>query len=387
MAPKSKARLTPSTKSTTTSSSSPPHPFKPAPAALQPFCATLPPGHVYITHVDPRPSAAKRKLFLIPIGINLTVIALFVWRVAHITPYYLALAMSMLGHSNETTLQTADLTWAELGWAVARRAATFLLDFVLGVFVWPWPYEFFVGTTGRGSPVAWRWAVGFRDREVYVRRSRDGWDGVLRKEKVDLFDSEAAEAREGRDAILSRVRTATAPMFMQQKTGYLTMNGEWDLDWRGMVDATRLVDSKEIALEAFGTVVLLHHAKFGWVSVDLGNGDNAEQDERRRQVMAFRDALAALGKEDLFFRWVEMIQFETDQPGGFTREKQVVAAQKIRDMFKTNGVDFDGLWKEAVGTDGLAGRVNIKSGLSAVRSQNALVQAARDLEVRYYPTT
>ncbi|KAH6847387.1 hypothetical protein B0I37DRAFT_374952 [Chaetomium sp. MPI-CAGE-AT-0009] len=355
MPPKSKARLTPSSKPTSSSPSSPPHPFKPAPAALQPFCATLPPGHVYITHVDPRPAAAKRKLFLIPIGINLAVIGLFVWRVAHITPYYLALAMSMLGYSNETTLRTAGMAWGELGWAIAARAATFLLDFVLGVFVWPWPYEFFVGTTGRGSPVAWRWAVGFRDREVYVRRSRDGWDGVLRKKKVDLFDREAPEAREGRDAVLTRVSTATAPMFMQQKTGYLTMNGEWDLDWRGMVDATRLADAKEIALEAFGTVVLLHHAKFGWVSVDLGNGDSAEQDERRRQVMAFRDALTALGKEDLFFRWVEMIQFETDQPGGFTREKQVVAAQKIRDMFKSNGVDFDGLWKETVGTDGLAG--------------------------------
>jgi hypothetical protein len=144
-------------------------------------------------------------------------------------------------------------------------------------------------------------------------------------------------------------------MLVQGKTGYLTMDGDWDLDWRGMVDATRLVDKKDVALEAFGTVVLLHHEKFGWVSVDLGNGETAEQDERRRQVMAFRDALAALGKEDLFFRWVEMIQFETTQPGGFTPEKQVAAAQKIRDMFKSNGVDFDELWKETVGTDGLAG--------------------------------
>jgi hypothetical protein len=144
-------------------------------------------------------------------------------------------------------------------------------------------------------------------------------------------------------------------MLVQGKTGYLTMDGDWDLDWRGMVDATRLVDKKDVPLEAFGTVVVLHHEKFGWVSVDLGNGESVEQDERRRQVMAFRDALAALGKEDLFFRWVEMIQFETTQPGGFTPEKQVAAAQKIRDMFKSNGVDFDELWKETVGTDGLAG--------------------------------
>jgi hypothetical protein len=32
-----------------------------------------------------------------------------------------------------------------------------------------------------------------------------------------------------------------------------------------------------------------------------------------------------------------------------------VAAQKIRDLFTSNGVDFDALWKETVGTDGLTG--------------------------------
>jgi hypothetical protein len=283
------------------------------------------------------------------------VVALFLWRVAYIAPYYMALLTSAFGYANETTLRAADLSYGELARVILRRAATFLLDFVLGVFVWPWPWEFVVGTTGRGSPVRWRWAVGFRAKEVYVRRSRDSWDGVLREKGVDLFDADSKEAREGREAVLGRVRAATAPMLVQGKTGYLTMDGDWDLDWRGMVDATRLVDKKDVPLEAFGTVVLLHHEKFGWVSVDLGNGETVEQDERRRQVMAFRDALTALGKEDLFFRWVEMIQFETTQPGGFTPEKQVAAAQKIRDMFKSNGVDFDGLWKETVGTDGLAG--------------------------------
>ncbi|KAL2171440.1 hypothetical protein VTG60DRAFT_2847 [Thermothelomyces hinnuleus] len=357
---KGKALLSSSVKSSNSKKSNgtpsaPPYPFKPAPAALQPFTATLPPGHVYIAHVDPRPASFKRNLFLVPIAINLAVIALFAWRVASVGPWYLALLLSTLGQANETTVRAADLTYGELVRVVVRRAATFLLDFVLAVFVWPWPYEFFVGTTGRGSPIAWRWAVGFRGKEVYVRRSRDNWDGVLREKGVDLFDPDSKEAHEGREAIMARVRAATAPMFMQQKTGYLTMDGAWDLDWKGMVDATRLADKGEISLEAFGTVVVLHHAKFGWVTVDLGNGVSAEQEERRRQVMAFRDALAKLGKEDLFFRWVEMIQFETTQPGGFTPDKQVAAAQKIRDMFKSNGVDFDGLWKEAVGTDGLAG--------------------------------
>ncbi|SPQ24671.1 dc7546b3-dad4-4515-9ba9-09e45fc5331b [Thermothielavioides terrestris] len=310
-------------------------PLQTGPSSLDPFTRTLPTGHIYIAHVDPRPAAFKRNIFAVPVLLNVAVAALFAWRVASVAPWYAALLSStLLGAANETTVRAADLPWPALARAVARRALTFLLDFVLAVFVWPWPYEFAVGTRGRGSPLAWRWAVGFRDREVYEGN---------------------AEAKEAREAVLGRVRAATAPLLMQRKTGYLTMDGEWDLDWKAMVDATRLVDKKEIALEAFGTVALLHHERFGWLTIDLGMGGNAEQDERRRQVFAFRDALAALGKEDLFFRWIEMIQFETTQPGGFTAEKQVEAAKKVRDMFKSNGVDFDGLWKEAVGTEGLAG--------------------------------
>ena len=170
-----------------------------------------------------------------------------------------------------------------------------------------------------------------------------------------MFDGLSGEAREVRETVLGKVRAATAPQLMQAKTGYLMQDGDWDLDWQAMVDAMWLVDKKEVAIEAFANVVLLHHEKFGWVTVELGHGPQAEQETRRMQVLAFREALDAIGKEDLFFRWVEMIQFETTQPGGFTEERQVAAAQKIRDMFKSNGVDFDELWRETVGTEGLAG--------------------------------
>ncbi|GAB1317619.1 hypothetical protein MFIFM68171_07829 [Madurella fahalii] len=351
---KGKNRLSPST-SSSNSPSKPPHPFHPAPDALKPFLTNLSRSHVYIAHLDARPAAFKRKIFLVPVAMNLAVAALFAWRMHRILPYYAALVTSALGYANETTLAAADMSYGELGTAVLGRALTFFLDFVLAVFVWPWPYEFVIGSrsgpAGRGSPAAWRWAVGFREKEVYVRRSR-AWDGqVVGKD----FLEDGKAGRERREVLMDRVRAATAPMLLQQKTGYLTMNADWDLDWAGMVAATRLVDDKVVALEAFRLLALLHHERFGWLTIDLGQGEGAEQDERRRQVFAFRDALASLGKEDLFFRWVEMIQFETTQPGGFTPEKQEAAAQKIRDMFKSNGVDFDELWKETVGSDGLAG--------------------------------
>ncbi|KLU84811.1 hypothetical protein MAPG_03847 [Magnaporthiopsis poae ATCC 64411] len=156
-----------------------------------------------------------------------------------------------------------------------------------------------------------------------------------------------------------KVRAATAPLLLNEKTGYLTMNGDWDLDWAAMVHATRLVDNKALALEAFRLVVLVHHADHGWMVMDTGAGAggaaSSHEDERRRQVFAFRDALSAIGKEDLFFRWIEIVQFEATQPGGLTKDKEVAVAQQIRDLFQAQGIDFDDFWKQSVGSDGIAG--------------------------------
>ncbi len=355
---KGKSRLsatTPQTSKTTTPTL--PFPFKPAPAALQPFTTPLPKSHIYITHIDPRPAPFKRNIFLVPVTLNLLLTLLIIWRIWYITPYYLALISSALfGNVNETTLRAADLSYRELVQVVLRRAGTFAFDFGLGVFLGPWPWEFVFGERlGRGTPVMWRWKVGFREKEVYVRRSRESWDGDLGR--VDLFAPEGDEvARLGREEVLKRVREATAPVLMHVKTGYATMDGYWDLDWRGMVEATGLVDRGEVEIEAFESVVLLHHERFGWVTVELGGQGGGGGDERQRQLqlLAFKDALAAMDKEDLFFRWVEMMQAESRQ-GEFTIERQVVAARKVRDLFKSNDVDFDALWRETVGTDGIPG--------------------------------
>ncbi|KAL1871038.1 hypothetical protein VTK73DRAFT_2311 [Phialemonium thermophilum] len=331
-------------RASTKKSSSPPRPFKKVPDSLESFTLFLSKRHFYITHVDSKPRAFKRKIFAVPVMMNLVVVLLFVWRVYYIGPYYLDLFTSFLGYPNSTTIVAADTTWPQLIFVVLRRALTFVLDFCLVVFVWPWPVEFAFGQT-HGNPVKWRWNVGFRDKEIYVRRSRS-WD----RHVGDVLSN-----AEGRNVLLSYVRLATSPMLLQEKTGYLTMSGEWDLDWAAMIKAHRLVDDKVLALDAFRTLVLLYHEDYGWLCLDLTAGDNSREEERRRQVFAFRDALAAVGKEDLFFRWIEIIQFETTQPGGFGPEKQVEVARKIRELFQSNGIDFDEFWKESVGSDGLAG--------------------------------
>lgn len=330
------------------SSSSVPQPFKRAPEALKPFTATLSPEHVYITHVDRKPVDFKRKIFAVPVALNLGIVALFAWRTLYVAPWYFALLTSALGYDNETTVAAAESTWGLIAWTVARRAFTFLLDFVLVVFVWPWPVEFAYGGRAQGSPVQWRWAVGFREKEIYVRRSRPTWDGnVAAAVRGDDFGAKSH--------LMTNIGMATSPTLLNEKTGYLTMNNEWDLDWSAMVRATKLVDDKAIPLDAFRVVVLVHHEQCGWLTLEIDAGEEAEDDARRLQVFAFRDALAAVGKEDLFYRWIEIVQFESSQPGGFGPEKQVEVAKKIRDLFEEQGIDFDKFWKDSVGSDGLAG--------------------------------
>lgn len=155
--------------------------------------------------------------------------------------------------------------------------------------------------------------------------------------------------------LLSKTAVATDSMLLREKTGYLTMNGDWDLDWAAMVEVHKMVNSKDVSLEAFDSVVLFFSKEFGWVCVDRADGQDPKEDKRRQQVFAFRDALTAVGKEDLFFRWIEIVQFESSQPGGFGPERQVEVAGKIRELFQKEGIDFDEFWMRSVGSQGLAG--------------------------------
>lgn len=325
-------------------SSSLPAPYKQPPAVLKPFINGLDPKHVYITHIDSKPADFKRKMFLVPVGMNVAVVAFFLWRMYYILPWYLKLLAAGLGHPNETNFPFDESTWREVAIEISKRAGTIFLDFLLVTFVWPWPVEF-VAATKHGNPTRWRWNVGFRQKEIYVRRSRD-WDTVL----GDFLKDDSSKK-----IISSYIEKATSPILQEQKTGYLLMNGEWDLDWDGMVLAHALVDAKDIALEAFSNIVLIHHKDHGWLRYDIKGGASAVEDEKRRQVFAFRDALTALGKEKLFYRWVEIVQFEATQPGGFGPDKQEAAAKKIRDLFEKEDINFDELWQKTVGPGGSAG--------------------------------
>jgi len=47
-----------------------------------------------------------------------------------------------------------------------------------------------------------------------------------------------------------------------------------------------------------------------------------------------------LGKENLFFRWIEIIQYESTQPGGLSGQRRNEVLAKAQDIFQAQGIDF-----------------------------------------------
>ena len=86
-----------------------------------------------------------------------------------------------------------------------------------------------------------------------------------------------------------------------------------------------------------------------------GASGSAQEEEGRRKIVAFKDELTSLGKESLFFRWIELVQFESSQPGGFTPDRQQKTMEKAKEMFESQGVDFDKFWAKIGGMQGMPG--------------------------------
>jgi hypothetical protein len=143
---------------------------------------------------------------------------------------------------------------------------------------------------------------------------------------------------------------------MHEKTGYSMLDKNWDLDWRMMILSTMMVEKKEMSMDDFATTVFVHSEQFGWVVFDAQEaGESRKEDEGRKTILAFKDKLTLMGKENLFFRWIELVQFESSQPGGFGSERQQEAMRKAKEMFEAQGVDFEKFWAEIGGIEGMPG--------------------------------
>ncbi|QDS75572.1 hypothetical protein FKW77_005972 [Venturia effusa] len=334
-----------------------PAPFAPAPESFHPFLSTLDKSSVYITHIDRHPAFFKKQIFSVPVALNVTITLLLLWRAYVVVPQYFFLLLFLLGDKTTgTSLDGKSTTRKEMVWFVLERGVKFFLDYVLVTVVAKWPYTFFMEFPH--NPISWRWTTGFRDEEIVVRVSR-AWDGG---------DLVSGVKRGGESPFFkTKVLPALDHEFML-KTGYVMMNDSWDLDFGAMVNATKLVDKKELKLEDFDRRV------FVWVPTRSGSEEGEwavwnektqeeqvlsvtstsefeepeEASEGRQKILQIQSKLQEMGKEDLFFRWVEMIQYESTRPGGFTKERQLEAGLKVQKLFEEHGVDFE-KFEESIG--------------------------------------
>lgn len=322
----------------------PPAPFTTLPSTLQPLTDSLNTRHVYIIHLDRFPAAFKRQIFTVPVLLNVVIAVLLAWRIYFILPTYLAIFASVIGQPSSATIDKSTHTTAQLVWVVLKRTAMFAVDFLLLKFIGPWPVSFFLEAPG--NPCLWRWRVGFRHTEIVMRVSRN-WGTEELMEGVKTGEESAF--------FKMRILPAIERQYMRAKTGYLMMDKNWDLDFATMVDATRLVDEGKVELREFEKSVLAWSEKDGWLIWQVWKLDeDGKEEESRKKIVALKDALTKMGKESLFFRWVEIVQYESSQ-GEFTPQRQRKTLEEVKRAFQDQGVDFDELVDSIGGLEGTPG--------------------------------
>lgn len=320
-------------------SSGPIPPFTKAPSILKPFLDPLVPEEVYLLHIDTTGTDLKWQTFIVPTVVNVVVATVIAIRVYWGFSTYPALVAILLGMQSSLSVDIASTPWTELAQITLRRIGTILIDYYLLTLFLTWPIYFVIG------PVRWRRAIGFRDREIIVRRSHRNWSKKLERNKW-IRDNEAM-----RDKIVAAVTPERIG-----KTGYLLVDEDWNLDYSAMRRAHALVDltrkGEGVQLDEFRTAVLVHTDSDGWLIWRVGDENTPagrQKSAQRDQILAFRERLTAMGKEDLFFRWVELVQWESSQPGGFTPERQRSAMVQAKQMFDEENVDFSQFWDDELG--------------------------------------
>jgi hypothetical protein len=184
------------------------------------------------------------------------------------------------------------------------------------------------------APISWRWNLpGYFQREEVVVRASRNW-GV-----TELLQG-VAEGQEN-EFFTGKILPAIERSFVREKTGYLMMNGTWELDFGAMLDAHTLVARNEMSFKDLDRVVLAClPGAHGWVCWRWEvEGDVIEH--RRKKVVQFKEVLVGMGKEGLFWRWAEIVEEERDGDGGFSEKGQQRVVERVRREFEREGVDFE----------------------------------------------
>lgn len=281
---------------------------------------------------------------------NIILSLVLVWRLYYAIPMYFDLLIGTMGYYSTTLVDVRASTRSQLFNITVTRTLTLLGDYMLFTLLgsWPWRFVFGVAATRYSSPLRWRMALGFKDREVIVRQSRM-WDKSLLPDWT--LDDELT--------LKDKIMPALDKKYLE-KTGYLLEDKNWSLDFQAIIDAHSLIDAKKLGFRDFDKAVLVFYPPSngphgGWMIWHVSKEDETQTAAQQDNLVRFKDKLTAMGHEDLFYRWVELVQYESNSPGGFTPGRQATAMREAKRMFEAKGIDFAKFWQEVGGMEGMPG--------------------------------
>ena len=346
-------------------------PFSPAPSQLLPFLETLPHDHVYLTSLDTTTPTIKRNAFLVPVFVNTLIVLGLCYRVYHAAPTYFWLIVTMFGYDTAAKVDTNTAPVSDLMGIVGGRTFLLMVDYAIFGIIGAWPYQFLFGSREGGyvGPATWRSTVGsFKEKEVVVRRSRK-WDkSVFGEEPVEATKIKKKAEPTMQPLTINEILTIKLkvnPAMEAQyldKTAYAMLDRDWDLDFAGMVNAFQLVKGEELAIEDLANKAFVYNATekiwLMWIVHETEAPNPTLAGGKDAVVENFKKKLAAMGHEDLFYRWIELVQYESSVPGGMTEARQLNVLHEARKIFSEKGVDFNQFFNDVGGSAGMPGLEN-----------------------------
>lgn len=325
-------------------------PFQPVSDELLKFCSFLDTDKIYVLHIDKTPTILKRRVFMVPVWMNVIFTVGLLLRLYYAVPFYCSFIISYFGRQGDDPwIQADQLPWLDFTALVASRLAIVGFDTFLSTKVISWPVAFCFGAPA--SPVNWRTRVGFQDQEVIVRKSRDFHTSLNTSWTVD-------------DLLTVKI-FATEALNMQatQKTAYtMIADKRWDLDFASMIRAHELTGkSRDFSMVEIDRVVLAYSSQMRqWRIWHLDekpqqrpdpSGYNPDEDNAVRLAKYLRERR----KGALFYRYIELVQYETSLPDANTPQRRQAKLQQIKDEFTKAQLDFGTVVQDLGGYQNMPG--------------------------------
>ncbi|KKY26752.1 hypothetical protein UCRPC4_g01443 [Phaeomoniella chlamydospora] len=308
-----------------------PKSFVQAPEKFAPFLDSLPKDGFYLTHIDRTSKEEKRQLFMGPALLNLGFTILLAARVYYAVPQYISLLSVFLGFDSEARVDTEKIPAFDLASLLLRRSGILIFDYALYTLLGKWIVRFITEET------SWRWSIGFRPEEIVVRVSKRWHKGL----SVKWSPEDERQIGEKVSSAFSFARL--------QKSALQLVDASFVLETNAMVLATDLVDEGKLDLSDFDRAVFFHYPLAGgWILWCLAEPPSISKDQDDN-LSRLRKNLTSKGKEDLFYRYVEIVQYEASRPGDFAVGYQRRAWEEAKKAFASQGVDLNEVKKEMGG--------------------------------------